>query len=134
MEHEVIGMISSIIVDTVILFLLVYALLDIFTHIADRLCRRYINERPSAVCPVIFLKDGVYNTEAVLRRAIKDYSRAQKIIIVKSVDANLDAEIARCLCDEYETLVLLDREEFIAYVDCELKGEASIHIIDNGTA
>ncbi len=126
-------MISSIIVDTVVLFLLVYALLDIFTHIAELLCRRYINERPSDVHPVIFLKDGGYNTEAVLRRAIKDYTKAQKIIVVKSDNSNLDAEIARCLSDEYESLVLLDKEEFITYVECELRGEASVHILDNST-
>lgn len=126
-------MISSIIVDTVILFLLVYALLDIFTHIAELLCRRYIHERPSDVHPIIFLKDGVYNTEEVLRRAIKDYTKAQKIIVVKSCNANFDEEIARRLCDEYESLMLLGREEFIAFVDYELKGESSVHILDNST-
>ena len=114
-------MISSIIVDTVILFLLVYSLLDIFTHIADWLSKRYIKEKPSEVCPVIFLKGDIYNTEAILRGAIKDYARAQKIIVVKPDNAPCDAEIVRCLCDEYEALVLLDRDEFINYVDCELK-------------
>ncbi len=110
---------GNILMDSVILFLLVYALLDIFTQIASFLSRMVMG-RPRIMdgnC-VLFLHTGTDDLEQQVRKAVKNAENSCCSLLL--VDVGLSGEekrIAERLCAEYEFLYLYQKEQYIRYVE-----------------
>lgn len=111
-------MIRSILVDSVVLFLLVYALLDIFTHAAKWLSQKLLKEERVEVYPVIFFGNESFNVEPLIRSTVREIDCGVPEILL--VDLGLDREeraVAERLCEEYGCLRLFDKEQYFHFVE-----------------
>lgn len=109
-------MIRMIIVDSVILFLLIYALLDIFMSFADWLSRKLLCEKEK-VSHLVILLDKTQNVERIIRKAASEVSACGNIVVLYENSSGDKFKIAQKLCCEYEGVVLFSKEEYLRYVE-----------------
>ncbi len=114
-------MLKTVLLDSFILFLLVYALLDIATRVVDFLAESFKGKRKVKGYRVLYLQSGTYAVEAAVRDAIFQ-SRKQALDIIL-VDVSLSKEermVAEKLCREYDCLTLLHKDEYLRFVERQM--------------
>ncbi len=109
-------MIRMIIIDSVILFLLIYALLDIFMSLSDWLSEKLLCEKEKFSHMVVLL-DKTQNIERVIRKTVYKTKENGNIVMLYENTSGDKFEIAQKLCCEYEGVVLLSKEEYFRYIE-----------------
>lgn len=111
-------MFQTILLDSVILFLLVYALLDILTRIAEGVSQRVLSRHRDGAYHILFLEADEPCVEALIRRAVHEAGYSCPGVVL--VDMGLpeeEREVARKLCGEYSCLSLYPKEEYLRMVE-----------------
>lgn len=111
-------MFQTILLDSVILFLLVYALLDILTRIAEGISQRVLSRRKDGAYHILFLEPDERCVEALIRRAVHEAGYSCPGVVL--VDMGLpqeEREIAQKMCAEYSCLSLYPKEEYLRLVE-----------------
>lgn len=119
-------MLKMIFMDALILFLLVYAIMDILTRLAAYLSCRVTRQRKTDGYHVLYLTSGADAIEAAVRSEIQNAEQTHCSVIL--VDMNLSAEecaVAEKLCREYPLLTLLSREEYLRFVERQMMAAQS---------
>lgn len=114
-------MLKSILLDSFLLFLTVYAIMDLASRLV-KFCWERINGSafPNGYC-VLYLQTGSHAVEPTVRENVARAKR-QKLELVL-VDVSLSDEeraVAKLLCREYENLILLNREEYLRFVEQQM--------------
>ena len=109
-------MIRMIIIDSVILFLLIYALLDIFMSLSDWLSKKLICKKEN-VSHMVILLDKTQNIESVIRKAVNITKENINIVMLYENASGDKFKIAQKLCCEYEGVVLLSKDEYFRYIE-----------------
>lgn len=109
-------MISMIIVDSVVLFLLIYALFDIFTSISDWLSEKLLCKKEN-VSHLVILLDKTQNIELHVKKAINESCSCGNIVIMYEKSSGDKFKTAQMLCCKYESVVLLSKDEYLRYIE-----------------
>ncbi|MBQ4516049.1 MAG: hypothetical protein II978_04575 [Clostridia bacterium] len=114
-------MISKIIVDSVILFLLIYALFDIFISISDWLSEKLLCKKEN-VSHFVILLDKTQNIELHVKKTINEIGGCGNIVIMYENSSGDKFKTAQMLCSKYQGVVLLSKDEYQRYL--EIKQQA----------
>ncbi len=109
-------MIRMIIVDSFILFLLIYALFDIFMSLSDWLSEKLLCKKEN-VSHLVILLDKTQNIELHVKKAINEIGRCGNIIIMYENSSADKFKTAQMLCCKYEDVVLLSKDEYLRYIE-----------------
>ncbi|MBR5157185.1 MAG: hypothetical protein IKW59_05395 [Clostridia bacterium] len=109
-------MISMIIADSVILFLLIYALFDIFISLSDWLSEKLLCKKEN-VSHFVILLDKTQNIELHVKKAINEIGSLSNIVIMYENASGDKFKTAQKLCDKYESVVLLSKDEYLRYIE-----------------
>ena len=109
-------MISMIIVDSVVLFLLIYALFDIFTSISDWLSEKLLCKKEN-VSHLVILLDKTQNIELHVKKAINEMGGCGNLVMLYENSSGDNFKTAQKLCLKYENVVLLSKEEYFRYIE-----------------
>lgn len=111
-------MFQSILLDSVILFLLIYALLDIFTHLAEMVSRYFLKEDKPKGYYTLLLEPQTSSVESQIRRAVRETKpNGTDIVLVDLGMAEEEQEIVQKLCKEYDFLKLFSMEQYFQFVE-----------------
>ncbi|MBQ3553165.1 MAG: hypothetical protein IJA08_00560 [Clostridia bacterium] len=111
-------MFYAIVLDTFILFLLIYALLDLFVRLSDFLLDKFSKVPQIESARLVFVSEGETLLEAKLRNLLKRCETEGCILL--AVDDGLGEEnrlLMTALMGEYDCLSLVTKEELVRMVE-----------------
>lgn len=114
-------MLKSVLVDSALLFLTVYAILDIASRLVKCCWERINGSAFSNGYCVLYLQTGSRAVESTVRETVAR-ARRQKLELVL-VDVGLSEEeraVVKLLSREYEGLTLLNREEYLRFAEQQM--------------
>lgn len=114
-------MLKEIVRDSLILFLLVYSMLDIFTRLTKFISDHIFKKRNAEGYHVLYLKSGTNTVEAAVRDELLHSERPRYGIILVDMDLSDEEHlIAEKFCKEHTCLTLLRREEYLHFVEQQM--------------
>ncbi len=117
-------MLQSIFLDSLILFLLIYALLDLFVRLSDFLLEKFSKVPQIEHYTLVFLKANEELLEAKLRPLLQRCEQnGTKLLAVDCGTGRKETDILMSLSAEYPCLLMLSEEAFAMIA--EQKGKAN---------
>lgn len=109
---------GNILMDSLILFLLIYALLDIFTRITEYFSAKVFSKNIPTAYHVIFLDSTSENLEYGIRKVIHNAMDINCEVLVVDMDTSEEnRRILDALCTEYDFLYLFTKEQYIEFLN-----------------